>query len=146
MDNQFMANLKKAKEANDVRQQKLAEDFNDDVWNTANQMGCDSSCIHDARQDGKCPAEIISECCKNAAIQVDFANVDIAAISERQYGDLEKLNNEQVEEINSSITSLFYSERRVIYKNINGTEYHMFYYWNINQSIQWNEDKIHAHW
>jgi hypothetical protein len=146
MDNQFMANLKKAKESNDVRQQKLAEDFNDDVWNTANQMGCDSSCIHDARQDGKCPAEIISECCKNAAIQVDFANVDIAAISERQYGDLEKLNNEQVEEINSSITSLFYSERRVIYKNINGTEYHMFYYWNINQSIQWNEDKIHAHW
>jgi len=141
-----MANLKKAKEANDFRQQKLAEDFNDDVWNTANQMGCDSSCIHDAREDGNCPAEIISECCKNAAIQIDFANVDIAAISERQYGDLEKLNNEQVEEINSSITSLFYNTRRVFTRNINGTDYQMVYYWDPEESVPWNVAKINSDW
>jgi len=30
-----MANLKKAKEANDARQQKLAGEFKDDFWKTA---------------------------------------------------------------------------------------------------------------
>lgn len=87
------------------------------------------------------------DCCNgNGPIKIDFANVDIAAIAERQYGDLEKLNKEQVEEINSSITSLFYSERIVVHRNINGNDYQMYYYWNYNQSREYNRNAINGHW
>lgn len=48
------------------------------------------------------------ECCNDGVIRVDFATVNTAAVIERAYGDVENLSQEQVEEINSSIQSLYY--------------------------------------
>lgn len=47
------------------------------------------------------------ECCNDGVIRVDFAQVNTAAIVERQYGDVENLDREQIEQINSSLKSLF---------------------------------------
>jgi hypothetical protein len=91
MNNQFMANLKKAQKANDVRQAKLAKHFGDALDAEAALMGCGRECFQKAKADGKCPSEIFFECCNDGVIRVDFANVNTAAIVERTYGDVESL-------------------------------------------------------
>jgi len=91
MDNQFMANLTEAHKANDIRQKKLAENFNQAIDHEAAIMGCGRECFKKAKADGKCPSEIFMECCNDGVIRVDFAEVNTAAIIENHYGDAENL-------------------------------------------------------
>jgi hypothetical protein len=94
LNNQFEANIRKAHEANDVRQQKLVDNFNNAVNDGVVMMGCDKKCFQQAREDGKCPSEMFTECCDDDVVRVDFTEVNTAAIIERQYGDMENLKKE----------------------------------------------------
>ena len=142
MNNQFITKLKEAEIANDVRQEKLVENFNKAVSHEADIIGCDRGCIQNARYDGLCPSETFIKCCNDGVVRIDFTEVNTAAIIERQYGDAENLSSDQIEEINSSLKSLAYLERKVEYRTINGRQYQMYYEWDYDQTVPWNQQRI----
>jgi len=146
MNNQFVAKLKEAEKANDVRQAKLVENFNKAVDHEADILGCDRNCFKQARRDGMCPSETFIKCCNDGVVRIDFTEVNTAAIIERQYGDAENLSSDKIEEINSSLKSLTYYERKVEYRTINGRQYQMYYEWNYDQSVPWNRQQINEKW
>ena len=93
-----------------------------------------------------CPSETFIKCCNDGVVRIDFTEVNTAAIIERQYGDAENLSSDQIEEINSSLKSLTYYERKVEYRTINGRQYQMYYEWNYDQSVPWNRQQINEKW
>jgi len=71
------------------------------------------------------------ECCNDGVIRVDFTEVNTAAIIENEYGDMENMTQDQVEEINGSIASLYGEYKTiVIHRYYDGRKYTTVYHYN----------------
>jgi len=94
MDNQFMANLKRAHEKNMRRQEALAEEFYRAVDHESQILGCGRKCYDYGVQHHHSPGQIIGECCNDGVIRIEYTNVNVAAVIENNYGPIENLSME----------------------------------------------------
>jgi hypothetical protein len=70
MNNKFVANLKKANEANKKRQAVLREHFFEAVKHETDLMGCNRGCLPQAKKDGLSVGDALAKCCNDGVVRV----------------------------------------------------------------------------
>jgi len=103
MDQKFGANLQKAQQEQQVRNEALGVQFRNAVKKDSEILGCGRKCYANEVAAGSGPFEILSKCCNDGVVRVTVGTVNTAAAVENVYGNAENLSEEDVHSINKSL-------------------------------------------